>query len=365
MAGIYVHIPFCHAKCAYCDFYSLGSRRRADDFVAAAVREVPARLGEIAGQPVDTVYFGGGTPSSLSERQLAAILEVMPLADARELTIEVNPEDVTAANAEAWRSLGFNRVSMGVQSLCDAELRAVGRRHSAAGAVGDVETLRQAGFSNISLDLIYGLPGQSLDSWERSLDGVLALHPEHLSAYLLSYEPGTPLTRRLDRGLVQEASDELVQEMYNLLCRKTAAAGMEHYEISNFDRPGYRSRHNSAYWDLTPYLGIGPGAHSLGADGIRRFHHPDLEAYLADPADVEAEEESHAERLDDLIIITLRTRGGLDLDLLAPSDRSALLENARPALDAGLLTLTDDRLAIPEHHWLRADALIRPLLFGA
>lgn len=364
MAGIYVHFPFCHAKCAYCDFYSLGSRRLAPEFADRAAAEVAPRLKELGGQKVTTVYFGGGTPSSLAPGQLAKVVEALPMSQVEEFTIEVNPEDVNAANAAAWRSLGANRISMGVQSLIDTELRAVGRRHTAAEALKAVDTLRGAGFDNISLDLIYGLPGQTMPTWERSLDGILATGVPHLSAYLLSYEPGTPLTRRLERGLVAEASEATAEAMYSLLRAKTAHAGMEHYEISSFARPGRRSRHNSSYWDLTPYLGIGPGAHSLGADGTRRRHTPDLKAWLADPLAIETEEESPEEALDDLLIIRLRTAEGLDTTALPADRRAELLEAAAPALKTGRLTLEQGSLRIPADHWLTADAIIRPLLFG-
>lgn len=364
MAGIYVHIPFCHAKCAYCDFYSLGNRKLADRFIAAATEEIHCRLGELGGEAVKTVYFGGGTPSSLSAEQLSAITDALPLSDVEEFTIEVNPEDVDRDNALAWRRSGINRVSMGVQSLNDSELKAVGRRHTASDALRAVETLKQAGFDNISLDLIYGLPGQDIASWERSVDGILECGAAHLSAYLLSYEPGTALTRRLERGLVEEASEDLATEMYELLCAKTAAAGMEHYEISNFAIPGRHSRHNSSYWDLTPYLGIGPGAHSLGADMVRRYHPADIKQYLANPQDIVAETETHREQLDDLLIISLRTRRGLDTGALAADDRAELLAKAAPSLASGMLRLDGNRLSIEPGNWLRADAIIRDLIFA-
>lgn len=363
MAGIYIHIPFCHAKCAYCDFYSLGSRKLAPQFTEAVLREIPLRINELAGHSIKTVYFGGGTPSSVDSSALQAILKALPTKDAVEVTIEVNPEDVDEESSRAWLEAGFNRVSMGVQSLVDSELKAVGRRHSAAAALTAIDVLRRAGFRNISADLIYGLPGQTEESWLYSLCKLLAAGIDHLSAYLLSYEEGTPLWRRLKRGLVEETSAQTAAAMYSLLCREAANAGMEHYEISNFARPGMFSRHNSAYWDLTPYLGLGPGAHSLGADGIRRHHLPDLGLYLKDPGATEPENETPEEKLNDLIIISLRTARGLDLTAVPEPHRSLLLRNARGALARGALTLRGHTLTIPPEHWLTSDAIMRDLIF--
>lgn len=364
MSGIYIHIPFCHAKCAYCDFYSLGSAKAAPRFLEALAREIPARLPELEGTVVNTVYFGGGTPSALAPEALASILNALPMQHAREVTIEVNPEDVDADNARAWLNAGFNRVSMGVQSLINSELKSVGRRHSAAAALEALKVLRRAGFNNISADLIYGLPGQTIKSWNYSLTTLIGAGIDHLSPYLLSYEEGTPLWRRLQRGVVEEASAETAAAMYSLLCHEAQKAGFEHYEISNFARPGLHSRHNSSYWDLTPYLGLGPGAHSLGADGIRRYHLPDLAQYLENPTATEQENETPEEKLNDLIIISLRTARGLDLEKIATPQRLQLLRRAQPYLDSGMLTLRDNILTIPPQHWLTSDAIMRTLIFA-
>jgi len=345
MAGLYVHIPYCRAKCAYCDFYS-GPLKPFEEatYFAALERELAARRGEVDG--FRTVYVGGGTPSAVNPDRLAPLLALAP----GERTVEVNPEDVTPGYAEALLRAGANRVSMGVQSLVDGELAAVGRRHTAARAREAFADLRAAGFDNISLDLIYGLPGQTLGSWRYSLGETLALGPEHLSAYLLSYEEGTLLTARMKAGKLVEAPEELVGLMYGELCAATRAAGFEHYEISNFARPGFYARHNSAYWDMTPYLGLGPGAHSF--DGtMRRANPANLKAYLADPAAAAVVEEETADnRFNDLLITALRTARGIDPSVFT----SAEIIKARTLLQP----TPQGRLRIAERDWLRSNSII-------
>lgn len=349
MAGLYVHIPYCRAKCAYCDFYSGPLRTfEARGFFEALHRELQARRHEVG--PFSTVYIGGGTPSSVDPAWLAPLLALAP----GERTVEVNPEDVTPAYAEALRRAGANRVSMGVQSLVDSELVAVGRRHTADRALRAFETLRRAGFDNISLDLIYGLPGQTLDSWRYSLTQTLALGPEHLSAYLLSYEEGTLLTARLKSGKLTEATDELVCDMYAALRSATAEAGFEHYEISNFALPGRHARHNSAYWDLTPYLGLGPGAHSFDGE-VRRANPANLKAYLADPAGAAvAEDETPDNRFNDMLITALRTARGIDPGVFTPAE----LTRARRLLEPA----PDGRLRIPASRWLESNTILLDLI---
>lgn len=362
MAGIYIHIPFCHAKCAYCDFYSVANSRRVSEFADALEKEWIARRSELGGINPATVYFGGGTPSVLPSDVLERIAGMLPLDGVEEFTIEVNPEDVNPQAVREWCHAGVNRVSMGVQSLIDSELAAVGRRHTAREAVDAIRCLRDGGIGNISCDLIYGLPGQTPASWEESLQRLLGQDIQHLSAYCLSYEPGTILYRRRERGLVRETDDELLAQMYGALCRRARDAGFGHYEISNFGLPGFHSRHNSSYWNLTPYLGLGPAAHSLGADGIRRFNPPSLRDYIAAPAaSTRVDEESDADRFNDLLLISLRTAHGLPRSLIPEALMSQVLTAARPFLSSGDLVDSGDALVIPESRWLTADAVIREL----
>jgi len=368
---LYVHVPFCHAKCAYCDFYSTPQPRLMERYAEALAAEAEERCSE--GFHPDTIYIGGGTPSMLPPELLGSMMQRLPApADTLiEFTVEANPEDVTPGWTEGL--LGHtraNRVSMGIQSLDDAELKAIGRRHTAAQAQRAVSALREGGVDNISLDLIYGLPGQSLASWKRSLDGVLAMRPDHLSAYLLSYEPATRLGRMLERGQVEEASESLVGEMYGYLCEATRQAGYEHYEISNFALPGRRARHNSGYWDGTPYIGLGPGAHSWWG-GRRGAVPPNLARYLrlGGRGVWQVEEETEEERYNDIIITSLRTSAGLRPERVEREVgirfKDHLLKAAGPLIDRGMLRLTPDgAMAIPEEHWLVSDAIFLDLIIA-
>lgn len=372
MAGIYVHIPFCHTKCAYCDFFSTPQTSRIDDFIDALAREWEMRRGELRGDTVKTLYIGGGTPSILSADRLERLLSILPqFPDLEEFTIEANPEDITKEWVEVVSRLGVNRVSMGVQSLIDEELKAVGRRHSAATALDAIATLQGGGIDNISADLIYGLPLQTAESWRKSLTRLLDTGIKHLSAYSLSFEPGTRLYAMLLAGKVQEAPQELSEEMYTTLCAETARHGFTHYEISNFALPSMHSRHNSSYWDATPYLGLGPGAHSY--DGtVRRANCSNLKSYIdtlrAGVLPFTIEEESIDDRLNDLIITALRTSFGLDPDMLTviggESATRDFMRRAEPYLASGQLLPhpSSQRLYIPEHYWLISDAILRDLM---
>lgn len=343
MAGLYIHIPFCRHKCAYCDFYSGPLRGfRATEYADALMEELRERSRY---DRFETVYIGGGTPSTMDPQLLAPFLQL----GTGERTIEVNPEDVTPETAYKWLEAGANRVSMGVQSLIDGELEAVGRRHSASQAIEAYRTLRREGFENISLDLIYGLPQQTPHSWRQSLMQLLDLLPEHLSAYSLSYEAGTLLHTRLLTGKIHETAEEDVVEMYETLCEETRRAGMEHYEISNFAMPGFHSRHNSSYWNSTPYLGLGPGAHSFDGN-VRGFNPPHLGEYMKNPAAAfRIEEETDTERHNDMIMTALRTARGLNPEVLTPAE----LAKARRIL----IPAADGRLRISETDWLRADSI--------
>lgn len=367
MSGLYIHIPYCHSKCAYCDFYSTPNHRGMERLLDALAREWGMRSGELPDTP-STLYLGGGTPSIVPPRMLSELIGRIGLGQWVEATIECNPEDVTPQWIEAVRALGFNRVSMGVQSLDDRELQLIGRRHSAQQAVDCAALLMQSGMK-VSLDVIYGLPGQSLQSWRDTLDGVLRLHPHHLSAYLLSYEPRTRLWAMLHAGKVHEASEELIDDMYRSLCSRASQEGYDHYEVSNFALPRCRAVHNSSYWDGTPYLGLGPSAHSF--DGrIRRFNPSSVTTYInaitSSVPPFEVDEEDALNRLNDMIITRLRTADGLSVgDLTSKWGESVIaeiLQQARPLIAAGLLARNGDRLYIPECEWLRSDSVMRTLI---
>ena len=347
MAGLYIHIPFCQKRCIYCDFYSTVALSKRAAYTQALCREMEARAEYLHGETLETVYFGGGTPSLLSHDQLSdifqAISSVFSLSPDAEITLEVNPDDVTDTFALQLAQLPVNRVSMGIQTFNDHLLSLLGRRHTAIQAVEAVSRLRQCGTRNLSLDLIYGLPGQSLGAWENDITQVLQrLHPEHLSAYALIYEEGTRLWQLRQQGQVTEADEELSLEMYSLLMDKAKEAGYEHYEISNFALPGWRSRHNSSYWADIPYLGCGPSAHSY--DGrSRQWNKANLNAYIAADGNAvsEREELTPAIRHNEMLLKRLRTSDGLSMPLFSSTFGQTLAERflklARPHFEKGTL----------------------------
>lgn len=360
-SGLYIHIPFCHAKCYYCDFYSMPRRIDAHAYIDALLAELAQRRHEVA-QPFTTIYIGGGTPSSLPLAELRRLLTSLPREGVEEFTVEVNPDDVTPELCHLLTACGTNRVSMGVQSLIDTELQAVGRRHTARQAIDAVSTLRAAGITNLSLDLIYGLPGQTTQSWQQSLAALMALHPEHLSAYALSLEPGTRLYAMHTAGKVALPHTRQVAEMYHHLCREAHAAGYEHYEIANFAKPGLHSRHNAAYWTFAPYLGIGPGAHSFDGS-TRRFNPSSLKEYLACPTQfTQTEESTPTERLNEYIMVALRTARGLDMQevakLFGAHEAERCKAIAQPLINQGIMEQHHTALRIAQQHWLTSDATI-------
>jgi len=259
-AGLYVHIPFCSSRCSYCDFATgLYQSELAERYVSALVEEI--RSSRYAGQFVDTIYFGGGTPSLLQPSQLDRILnalhECFAIDQAPEITIEINPGSLNVEKLREFRRLGINRASFGAQTFDDTELAKLGRSHNAADTLRTFADLRAAGFSNISFDLIAGLPGQTLDRWQRNVQIALELQPDHLSFYLLEVHSSTPLAEHVRRGLQPAPDEDLAGVMYEWMLESTATAGYEHYEISNLCRPGFHSRHNVKYWTGAPYCGFG------------------------------------------------------------------------------------------------------------
>ena len=376
MAGIYVHIPFCASRCSYCDFYSTLSLADAGErYVEALIAEARLRRDELQSEMVTTLYMGGGTPSQLPiallERLVKGLRATFDLSGLEEFTIEANPDDVVPDWCAALPSLCVNRVSMGVQSFEDHILRAIGRRHTARQAVQAVENLRHAGIGNISIDLIYGLPGQTLVSWRETVEQAIALEPQHISAYGLTYEEGTRLWRQRERGEVIEVPEERCLEMYRVLVGKLQSTGYEHYEISNFALPGYCSRHNSSYWNDTPYLGLGAAAHSY--DGTVRSYNPDdLQAYInkimAGETVFEQESLTWQERYDERIMLGLRTSRGVDADRLRQDfGNEAWLHFIREAakhISAGHLRVTDDnRYVLTRNGIMLSDAIIRDLMW--
>jgi len=365
--GLYIHIPFCQSKCPYCDFYSIPEVNLIPAYLKALEQEAH-RYREALG-PFDTLYLGGGTPSLLTNAQLVTLMKNLRrhfrlLPDA-EITLEANPDDVTPEKLRLLQDLGVNRLSLGVQSLDEAELRFLGRRHTARQARRALELARAVGFGNLGVDLMYGLPGQTQEAWLHSLEQVLEFHPEHLSCYQLTLAPDTPLGRRAARGEITPLEEEEERAFFLLTSRFLVERGYLHYEVSNFAREEeYCCRHNRKYWRHEPYLGLGPGAHSF--DGSRRWwnfssgerYGSSLEAGQAPLAGEETLTPSQL-RLEALYL-GFRTREGVSLDLLRPQPRwrTVLAELRR----SGLVRVADGRLVTTPQGMVVADRL--PLLFA-
>ena len=368
MSGLYIHIPYCHSKCAYCDFLSTPRVDTMSRYIDALIKEFDMRVYEIPGT-FSTIYIGGGTPSILPtillNKLVTHISKYVNIKLLDEFTIEANPEDISSEWCDAIAKMGISRVSMGIQSFNDAELKTINRRHSAQMAVDAIEILRRSGINAISGDLIYGLPGQSLDSWKVSLDKLLSFRLPHFSAYLLSYEPGTGLYAQLKSGKVQEASEELAQEMYNHLISSARDKGYEHYEISNFSLPGCNAIHNSNYWRDLPYLGIGVSAHSF--DGFNRcFNGNNIKQYIstieADKPYFTIENETPEERHNDYIVVSLRTSTGINLDDYCSrwgvTQYNKLISVAQKYLSVGEMIIGENKLAISEKSMLISDRIM-------
>ena len=375
MAGIYIHIPFCKSRCIYCAFYSTTDSNLRQRYVDAVCREMELR-GER--RDIQTIYLGGGTPSQLTVDQLRQLFiyinKVYKLPPPSggfgggvEVTIECNPDDITPEYAEALSQLPVNRVSMGAQTFDDQRLHFLHRRHTANQVQQAVSRLRDAGIRNISIDLMYGFPGETLSQWERDIDSALSLDVEHLSAYCLSIEKGTPLYKlhKRDGSFCVICDEETERQMYYLLIDRLTAAGYEHYEISNFAKPGFRSRHNSSYWTDVPYIGLGAAAHSYDGQQ-RRWNIDDINTYIkgienGEPAyDYELIDDTT--RYNDRVMLALRTCEGLDLQALTPADRDYLLPLADRYIADGLLSNDGRRLRLTRSGLFVSDMVISDLM---
>lgn len=369
MAGIYVHIPFCKTRCVYCGFFSTTLHEWQDRYVDALLLEYEKRKGYLHGEDVETVYIGGGTPSQLSIENINRLLSALPKAD--EVTMECNPDDVSEELVTALRNNGVNRVSMGVQTFNQDRLRFLRRRHTASQAHEAVRLLREGGIRNISIDLMFGFPQQTLDEWEKDINEALTLGVEHISAYSLMYEEGTPLYAMLERGEIEETDEETCRSMYYTLIDMLIKNGYEHYEISNFSRTGYRSRHNSSYWRSVPYLGLGAAAHSYDRTS-RQWNDSNVLIYInkvenANDAEKVAEICDEREWLDDVttyndVITTgLRTREGISLNQGRFSDY--LIRNAEPMIKQGLLVRENDCLHLSREGLYVSDNVMSELIY--
>ena len=374
MAGIYIHIPFCKTRCIYCDFFTQTDASLKRGVVDALCKELSLQKELLDNEKINTVYFGGGTPSLLSESDFKQLFETIEknyeiLPDA-EITIEANPDDLSNHYIGMLRALPFNRISIGIQSLNNSDLKRLCRRHSAQQAINVVVNCQKAGFINISVDLMYGLPNQTLKSWSSTLDKAISLNVQHISAYHLIYEDGTELHQLLQKKLIEQANENISSEMFSVLKEKLAQAGFIHYEISNFGKNEYFSRHNSSYWFGEKYLGIGPSAHSY--NGISRtWNIASIEEYIEsiNAGEIPAEKEILDESMqyNDFVLTGMRTMWGINLEKLESLFGTKMLDyclqNALKHLEKGYIIRRNNYLTISDKGLLISDGIMSDLMY--
>ncbi|MDR3340797.1 MAG: radical SAM family heme chaperone HemW [Candidatus Symbiothrix sp.] len=369
MAGIYIHIPFCKKRCLYCDFFSSTNTKGKAAYVAALCRELEDRKDYLQAQAIETVYFGGGTPSLLQAADFEKIFDTIRCyydleSPTIEVTLEANPDDINPGYLQSLNHLPFNRISLGVQSFDEKELQFLNRRHDALSAVSSVRLLQKAGFDNISIDLIYGLPGQNPETWAANLRQAIELNVQHISAYHLIYEEETPLYSLLEQGLTTPVDEETSVQLFEMLIDTLQNAGFEQYEIANFAKSGYHSRHNTAYWTGAHYLGVGASAHSY--NGISRQWNKRLTGaeYLSQGIEQEIIDKKTA--YNDFIITRLRMMEGIDLhELLAifgAAQKDYCLKQAQKYLHEKLLEISNEQLKLTRKGIFVSDGIMRELL---
>ena len=374
MAGIYIHIPFCKRRCIYCDFFSTTRSEEKPTYVHALCQELEMRKNYLEGEEIETIYLGGGTPSQLSEDELKEIFtyiyKVYSVSPDAEITLEANPDDLTPEYVAMLRQLPINRISMGIQTFQEETLKLLHRRHTAQQAIEAFKRCREAGFQNISIDLMYGLPGETLDTWKEDLQQAIALHPEHISAYHLIYEEGTALWKLREQHQVEEADEDLSLTLFSTLIDELTTAGYQHYEISNFSLPGLHSRHNSSYWLGKKYIGCGPSAHSYNGTS-RQWNIASLDAYISNMENgepcFEVEELDLYTRYNDFIITRIRTHWGLPLSHLQAEFGDELyrycLRMARPHIEQGMLQIQENTLRLTRRGIFISDGIMSDLLW--
>lgn len=374
MAGIYLHIPFCKRRCIYCDFYSTTQNEKKAAYINALCRELDQRKSYLEGEKIETIYLGGGTPSQLEAKDFEQIFQTLyrlyEISPEAEITIEANPDDLTDEYVGMLRTFPFNRLSMGIQTFQEDILRLLHRRHTAQQAVEAFNRCRKAGFTNISIDLMYGLPGETLQTWETDLRQAVSMKPEHISAYHLIYEEGTVLWKLREQHRVEEADEDLSVSLFTQLIHKLKDNGYQHYEISNFCLPGMHSRHNSSYWTGKKYLGCGPSAHSYNGTS-RQWNVASLDRYIEQVNNgqtyFEVEDLDLYTRYNDFVITTIRTMWGMQLDALKEQFGEKLynycLRMAQPHLSQGTLELSNNVLKLTEKGVFISDGIMSDMLW--
>lgn len=374
MAGIYIHIPFCKKRCIYCDFYSTTLGHLKDRYINAVEKEIEIRKDYAGNETVETIYFGGGTPSQLKSEDIkmiiSAINKVHNVKNNAEITIEANPDDLTEEYVNALKSTGVNRISIGIQTFNYRRLKFLNRRHNAQQAKDAVKRCQDKGFDNISIDLIYGFPDESTEQWINDIDTALELGIQHISAYHLIYEEGTKLYSMLEKNELCELDEEKSVEQFKILIQKLKEGGFVHYEISNFCMPGKESRHNSSYWKDKKYIGIGPSAHSYNLD-CRQWNISDLEKYmkLVENGETffEKEELTKEEHYNDYILTSLRTMWGADLNLIKKKFGEKLyghfISNAGKYINNGEMRISDGMAIICDNGIFISDGIMSDLMW--
>jgi oxygen-independent coproporphyrinogen III oxidase len=369
LAGIYIHIPFCRKKCHYCNFHFTTSLYYKDDLVKALVNEIMLQKDYLQNENVETIYFGGGTPSLLDIEDLLLIIgqirQIFSIAAGAEITLEANPDDITEEKLIGWKQAGINRLSIGIQSFFEEDLQWMNRAHNAQQAKESLLLVKKH-FDNITIDLIYGTPGLTNEKWKQNVDTAIALNIPHLSCYALTVEPKTPLDKLIRQHKKEDVNPDNQSEQFLLLMDWMEKAGYEHYEISNFALPGWRSRHNSSYWSGKKYLGIGPSAHSFNGT-TRKWNIANNNIYIESIREgkipAEHEELTATQQLNEYIMTALRTTEGIDLEKLHKEEGNNILQKSKRYLESALMKQENHHLILTREGKLLADGIAANLFF--
>ena len=376
LSGLYIHIPFCKSKCFYCDFFSIPQLERKNELVQALMLEIKTERSFLGSErpALHTIYFGGGTPSLLNQEDFGNIFQTIrenyDVSHCEEVTLEANPDDLKPDYIRMLRNFPFNRISIGVQSFQDDELKLINRRHSAFQAAEAIENCHKLGFDNISLDLMYGLPGQTIERFAKSIEMAVKLPVKHISSYALSWEEGSVLYQKREQGLLVQTEDEILEACYFKLIEKLRSRHFMQYELSNFSISGFESKHNSSYWNGKSYLGVGPAAHSYNGE-VRRMNVSSIEKYIQGIEDLnscrETEMMDAGTKYNDFIITRLRTVKGLDLSelfrLFGRNMYEYCLENAAKSLKNGFFIIQNGHLMLQKKGYFIADNILSDLLW--
>ena len=372
MAGIYIHIPFCKSKCAYCNFFSLASESKIQDYVEALKKEIIARKTYLGNEIVKTIYFGGGTPSLLSVKNIEEIINLLnknyEIVSSPETTLEINPDTIDREKMSSLKQIGINRMSVGIQSFHDDDLKYLGRRHDSRHAMQVLDDLKHSGFDKITLDLIYGMPTLTEEKWNKNLDIFFSTGFSHLSAYALTVEPKTILGQRIEKGDLQNISEDDAIRHYNILVERTKENSFEHYEISNFAKEGCRSQHNSIYWKDVKYLGLGASAHSYDGNS-RQWNISNLTKYIQLVGNsndyFEKEILTKEDKFNEYVMTSLRTSWGCDIRKMETDygERYAVhfLKNVKKYLDSGIMLIKNNNYILTDEGMLFADGIAADL----